>query len=57
MQFHEIQSLYFGHEAFFLYTAACYYKSEKYINTNDDKDSGLKLLSVVIISNQTTHER
>ena len=55
-QFHEIQSAYFGHEALTLYTTACYHKSEEYIYTSDDKDSGLKVLSVVIVSNRTVHE-
>ena len=47
-QHHEMQSAYFVHEAFTLYTAdgACV-----------DKDAGLKVLSVVIVSNETIHER
>ena len=27
-QFHETQSAYFGHEAFTIFTAACYFKSQ-----------------------------
>lgn len=47
-QFHEIQSAYFGHEAFTLYTAACYYRSDIAIESSkDDKDSGLKIFSSV----------
>ena len=48
-QRHEIQSAYFGHEAFTIFTAACYYKS------SDDPE--VKEISVVIISNETQHER
>ena len=42
-QFHEIQNAYFGQETFTLYTAA-------------DKDSGLKVFSLAVVSNKTVHE-
>ena len=58
-QCHEIQSAYFGHKAFALFTAACYVKghTDKALKSTTDKDTGLVVLSVVIISNQTIHER
>ena len=56
-QHHEIQSAYFGHEAFTLYTAACYYRSHAIDGACVDKDAGLKVLSVVIVSNEIIHER
>lgn len=46
---HEIQSAYFGHEAFTIFTAACYYKPIEYT-------PGVEK-AVVIISNETVHER
>ena len=57
-QYHEIQSAYFGHAAFTLFTAACYSKGE---TTSEavatiDKDTDLQVLPVVIVSNKTTHE-
>ena len=55
-QHHEIQSAYFGHEAFTLYTAACYYRSHDFDGACVDRDAGLKVLSVVIVSNETIHE-
>ena len=57
-QFHEIQTAQFGQEAFNLYTAACYYKADIIIeNSKDDKEPGLKVLSLVIVSNDTVNER
>ena len=56
-QHHEIQSAYFGQEAFTLYTAACYYRSHDIDGACVDKDAGLKVLSVVIVSNEIIHER
>ena len=55
-QHHKIQSVYFGHEAFILFTAACYSKGE---TTSEavatiDKDTDLQVLPVVIVSK---HER
>ena len=52
----EIQSVYFGHEAFTIYTAACY--SEECVNDQSETDlnSGLSL-SVAIVWNETAHER
>ena len=55
-QHHERQSAYFGHEAFTLYTAACYYRSHDIDGACVDKDAGLKVLSVVIVSNEIIHE-
>ena len=55
-QHHEIQSAYFGHEAFILYTAASYYKSHDIDGACADKDAGLKVLSVVVF-NEIIHER
>ena len=53
---HKIQSAHFGHEAFTLFTAACYYKP-----TGKEKEkinaSGLVVYSVVIVSNETIHKR
>ena len=56
-QHHEIQSSYFGYEAFTLYTAACYYRSQDIDGACVNKDAGLKVLSVVIVSNETINER
>ena len=58
--FHEIQSAYFGHETFTLFTAACYVKgsnTDYNFKSNIDKDTGLTVIPVVIVSNQTVHER
>ena len=40
-----------------MYTAACYYRSHDIDGACIDKDAGLKVLSVVIVSNETIHER
>ena len=40
-----------------LCTAACYYRSYDIYGTCIDKDAGLQVLSVVIVSNETIHER
>ena len=58
-QHHEIQSAYFGHEAFTLFTAACYVKrsNDHSLNSNIDQDIGLEVFPVAIVSNQTLHER
>ena len=45
-QHHEIQSAYFGHVAFTLYTAACYCRSHDIDGACVDKDTGLKVLSL-----------
>ena len=55
-QKHEIQSAYFGHEAFILFTAAYYYKSTGKQNGKIDA-SGLVVHSAVIVSNETKHEQ
>ena len=51
-QNHEIQSAYFGHEAFTLFTAACYYKPLSATDCEVDIDSGLAIHSVVVVSNE-----
>ena len=56
-QKHEIQSAYFGHEAFTIYTAACYSKECINDQSETDLDSGLHVLSVAIVSNERVHER
>ena len=58
-QCHEIENAYFGHEAFPLCTAAYYVKgdTDKALKSTTDKDTSLVVLPVVIISNQTIHER
>ena len=59
-QLHEIQSAYFGHEAFTLLTAAYYVKgcnTDFNIKSNIDKDTGLTFIPHVIVSTQTKHER
>lgn len=56
-QFHELQSAQYGQEAFTLFTAACFHKSDINIeNSKDDKGSGFKVLSLVIVSNDTIYE-
>lgn len=57
-QRNEIQSAYFGHEAFTIFTAACYFKDVQ--DTHDlriDEDTNLYILPIVVISNQTNYER
>ena len=56
-QHHEIQRAYFVYEAFTLYTAACYYRSNDMNGACIDTDAGLNVLSVVIVSNETIHEQ
>ena len=56
-QHHEIQSAYFGHEAFTLYTAACYFKMNEVSDVSYDNDTNLNVLPAVIVSNETNHER
>ena len=58
-QHHEIQSAYFGHEAFTLFTSACYTKNNlpATMNVTIDEDTGLNVLSIVVVSNETKHER
>ena len=55
-QLHEIQSAYFGHEVFTVFTCVCYHCSFD-TEVLDDEESGLKLIPVAIISNKVTHER
>ena len=58
---HEIQSAYFEHEAFALFTTACYVKGSDTdfdFKSNIDKDTtGLTVIPLVIVSNKTVHER
>ena len=43
---------------FTIFTAACYYKSDDTLDCSEiDKDCNLKVLPVVIVSNETLHER
>ena len=60
-QRHKIQSPYFGHEAFTVFTAACNIKDSLSvvhdINLTVDKDIGLNVIPAAIISNQTLHEK
>ena len=55
-QKHEIHRAYFGHEAFTLFTAACYYKPTGKENEKIDA-SGLVVHSLVIVSHKIIHER
>ena len=59
-QHHEIQSAYFGYEAFTLYTAACYYRSHDIDGACVDKDASLKVLLLLLFlmkqfMNETFH--
>ena len=54
-ELHEIQSAYFGHEAFTVFTGVCYRRSFD-TEVMDDEQSGLKLIQIAIISNEVTHE-
>ena len=56
-QRHEIQSAYFGHENFTIFTAACYFHTSISIeNGVIDEESSLVTFPVVIISNETKHD-
>ena len=59
LQRHAIKSAHFGHEAFTLFTAACYVKSNipERVNSTIDNDNGLTVVPVLIVSNKTVHER
>ena len=57
-QRHEIQSAYFGHECFTLFTAACYFnRSVATENGKIDEEANPVQLAVVIVSNETSHDR
>ena len=56
-QKHEIQSAYFGHGAFTIYTALCYSKECINDQSETDLDSGLNVLYVAIVSSETVHKR
>ena len=57
-QRHEIQSAYFGHENFTIFTAACYFHESLSVeNGKLDEKSNLVKLPVAIISNETSHDR
>ena len=56
-QKHEIQSAYFGHEALTIYMAECYSKECINGQSEADLDSGLNVLSVAIVSNETVQQR
>ena len=55
-QLHEIQSAYFGHEAFTVFTCVYYHRSFD-TEVMYDEESGLKLIPATIISNEVTHEQ
>ena len=58
-QRHKIQSAYFGHECFTIFTAACYFNSivgiPGYVKIDEEK--GWKVVSRAIMSNETQHDR
>ena len=59
-QRHEIQSAYFGHEDFTLFTAACYFHRAADIesfSSNIDHDSCLVIVPAAVVSNETSHDR
>ena len=57
-QRHDTQSAYFGHECFTQFTAACYFNRSVAIeNGKIDKEANLVHLPVVIVSNETLHDR
>ena len=55
-QLHEVQSAYFSHENFALYTAACYFHKSLGIDGKSDSNE-LTMLPMAIISNETSHDR
>ena len=57
--FPEIQSLFFGHETFTIFTCACYYHCLDNENNgnNDYNDNGLKSIPIAVVSNEVNHER
>ena len=55
-QVHEVQSAYFGHENFTLYTAACYFHKSLDIDGKSDPND-LTVIPMAIISNETSHDR
>ena len=55
-QLHEVQSAYFGHENFALYTAACYFHKSLGIDGKSDPND-LTVIPMAIISNETSHDR
>ena len=57
-QRHEVQSAYFGHESFTIFTAACYFhKNISIKNGQLNAESNLVKFPVVVISNETSHDR
>ena len=57
-QLHEIQSAYFGHENFTIFTGARYFHESISVEYGKlDEESNLVKLPVVIISSQTSHDR
>ena len=57
-QHHEIQSAYFGHENFIIFTAACYFHTSISIEKKvTDEESNLMKIPVIIISNKIKHDR
>ena len=58
-QLREIQSAFFGHECFTIFTAACYIHKEVKITgkVKFDNESSLQVIPIAIISNETNHDR
>ena len=59
-QRHEIQSAYFGHENFTLFSAACYFHRAANIesfSSKIDHDFCLVIVPVAVVSNETSHDR
>ena len=58
-QLHEIQSAYFGHKCFTIFTAACYIHKEVKITekVKFDNESSLQVIPIAIISNETNHDQ
>ena len=57
-QLHEIQSAYFGHESFTIFTVSCYFHESIAVeNGKLDREPNLVKLPVAIISNETSLDR
>lgn len=59
-QRHEIQSAYFGHDNFTIFTAACYMHNEitvENFSKEIDEETNLTVVPIAIVSNETSHDR
>ena len=60
-QRHRIQSASFEHEVFTVFTTACYIKDSLSVvhdlNLTVNKDTGLNIIPIAVISNQTSHKK